>query len=205
MSWISRPDRLWSVGGAFVTLALLLLTWTFLVGPQRARTDELTANTSDVLVTAGKEQRRLDQLTKEFEALDAFQGELAANRMALPFAAKLADFLRELQAAGDHAGVTVTSFAASNVNEAKAGGGVLSIMITIGVEGTVDGLAVFLNQLQQTQPRAVLIVNSNLEPGEGAETLSDSAILTIAAQIFMAAPANPEKAAPATSAAPTTD
>jgi Tfp pilus assembly protein PilO len=206
MTWISRPDRLWAIGGTVVAVVLLLLAWTFLIGPQRERTDELSAGTEDVLVSLTTEQRRLNQLTKENETIETYEADLAARRAALPHEAALAAFLRELQAAGDAAGVAVTSLNAGSPSQAKTGGGqIFSITVTIDAVGPLEKLAAFLNQLQQVQPRAALIVSTNLAPGGEADTLSDDVKLSISAQIFVAAPAAAEAEPAASAPAATTD
>jgi Tfp pilus assembly protein PilO len=206
MNWITRPDRMWAFGGVFVAAALSLLAWTFLISPQRAETDELATSTDDTQVTVAAEQRRLDQLVKEYNDLAGYQAKLDTSRKALPTEAGLADFLRELQSAGDAAGVAVTTLNAGSMVGVKAGAAPLfSITVTVTAEGPVPKLEQFLHQLQQVQPRAALILNANLTPGKDEETVTNKAKLSISAQIFVAAPEASDEATPAASAPATTD
>jgi Tfp pilus assembly protein PilO len=194
MSWVSRPDRLWMLGGVFAAAALLALAWVFLIGPQRTETEELATSTEDVRVQVTTEQRLLARLTKENEQKASYEADLATNRKALPTEVALADLLRELQAAGDQAGVTVTGLAAGSPVDAKVPESrIFAVTVTINAEGSMDKLQAFVTQLQQTQPRALLILNANLSPGTGDSGLTGAAKLALSAQVFVA----PQAAEPA--------
>jgi len=199
--------RLWTAGGAVVAVALAALSWIFLISPQNGETDGLQAEIDQVNDRVVVLQARLGQLRKENENLEARKAELAAQRRALPTSTALSDFLREMQTAGERAGVSVTAVNAGATGTTRAAGAeVQTLPVTLTVSGGVDGQIGFLDQLQQVQPRAVLIIGTNLVPADGSESLSGGVTMTLSLQIFVAVqPAPAASAAASAPASPTTD
>jgi Tfp pilus assembly protein PilO len=200
-------DRLWAAAGAVVALALTALSYLFLISPQNSETDGLRAEIDQVNDKVVVLQTRLAQLRKENEKLGEHQAKLAAQRQALPTSTALSDFLREVQTAGERSGVSVTSVTAGTAGTTRAAGAeIQALPVTLTVSGGVEGQIAFLDQLQQVQPRAVLIVGTNLVPADGSESLSGGVTMTLSAQIFVAVPPAPAQSAAApASTSPTTD
>jgi Tfp pilus assembly protein PilO len=189
-------------GGAAVAVALAALSWVFLISPQNSETDALRAEVEQVNDGVVVLQARLAQLRKENEKLPEYQAKLAAQRQALPTATALSNFLREMQTAGERAGVSVTTVNTGAGGTTQAGGVEIQVLpVTLTVDGGIDGQMAFLDQLQQVQPRAVLIIGANLVPGgTDAESLAGTVTMTLSVQIFVAVQPAP---APSASASPT--
>jgi Tfp pilus assembly protein PilO len=153
--------RIWALTGLFVALALGAVGWFLVLGPQRAQTaslrDQVTASQDQAIVL----QRRLAELKRQQADLPRYKAELAANRRALPAVPGTPDFVRQLQAAGDAAGLEVTGVAVGEPAD-EAGTGIFAMTITLNAEGGVTAIDRFLDQLQRVQPRAVLIETASV-------------------------------------------
>jgi Tfp pilus assembly protein PilO len=203
MGSVVRADRWWAIGAAAVAVLLVLVAWLFLVQPQQAETADLIAEREATDQRVAALQSRLRTLRQQSADLPAYRADLERSRQALPTAPALSDFLRDLQVSGERAGVTVTGFNVGNPEHATASGAsVYSLAVTITVAGPAVKQQAFLDQLQQVQPRAVLIVNANLMPSDQEGTLADDVMLTLNVVIFIesaAAPAVAPTAAPTAS------
>jgi Tfp pilus assembly protein PilO len=195
-------DRLWAAGGAVVAVTLAALSWLFLISAQNSTTDDLRAETEQVNDQVVVLQARLNQLRKENENLAEYQAKLATGRKALPTSTALSDFLREMQAAGEHAGVAVTAVSAGTGATTRAAGADMQVVpMTLTVSGGIDGQIAFLDQLQRFQPRAVLIIGTNLVPADNSDSLGGTVTMTLSIQIFVAVQPTPTPSASASSAA----
>jgi len=156
-------ERLWIIGGAVAVAVLLAIGWFFMVSPQYDETDSLNgqaATTGDQVVVL---QQRLAELRKQNQNMPAYLAQLAQERAALPSTSGLSDLLRELQTAGDATGAAVSGVSVGGVTDVTAGGAKLyALPLTLTVTGSVPQLRAFLVQLQQIQPRAVLITSASL-------------------------------------------
>lgn len=186
MTWLLRPDRLWMCGAFAGAMALSALAWFLLIGPQRAETVSVEEQTTTGEVQELVEQRRLAKLNVDFADRDRYAAELAANRQALPAVAATGDLLRELQNAGEAAGISVTSVTAGRPIELKSIPGVAAVPITIAATGPMIKLQAFLNQIQRIQPRAMLVSNISFSPNAGGGPITGTAELSISAQVFVA-------------------
>lgn len=181
-------------------VALSALAWFLLIGPQRDETVSMEEQTATAQGQELVEQRKLARLNAEFADRDRYAAELAANRQALPTAAATGGLLRELQTAGEAAGVSVTSVTAGNPAELKDTAGVAAVPITIAATGQMTKLQAFLNQVQRIQPRAMLVFSVSFTPGESGGPITGTAQLSISAQVFVSMQAATRSAAPSPSA-----
>lgn len=185
-----RRDRLWAFGGALAAAGLLALAWVFFIGPQYAQASSLheEAGGADRQVTSL--QRDLVGLRREKSHLRQYQDELARLHLALPSAPASSDFLRELQAVGTSTGVSVTGLSvAAPASVATAAKPTYALQIALTLAGSAAKVELFLDQLQQVQPRAVLITTANMVPDGPNGSLSDGVTLTLALQAFFTPPA----------------
>jgi len=158
-----HTDKLWTAGGVLGAAILLSLGWFLFVGPQYAEAKGLNDRVVQAQVRLVSLQRKLADLKQQNQDLPQYKAQLDRARAALPATASTSDFLRELQVAGEAASVSVTGLtigARSDVVGTR--GAVYMLPIALTVEGKVAGLEGFLNELQQVQPRAVLIRSANL-------------------------------------------
>jgi Tfp pilus assembly protein PilO len=198
VSWLLRPDRLWMFGALAGAVALSALAWFLLIGPQRTETTDVEDQTAQADGQVIVEQRKLARLTAEYAERDRYAAELAANRKALPTVAATGDLLRELQSAGDGAGVTVSSLSAGSPAELKGAAGVASVTISVAAAGKLEKLQAFLDQVQRIQPRAMLVFNVSFEPNDsGGPITGTGAQLTLSAQVFVAMQQAPSASASA--------
>lgn len=201
MNWLLRPDRLWTFGALAGAVVLSALAWFLLIGPQRGETVSVEEQTTAAQGQAVVEQRKLAKLNAEFADKDKYTAELATNLQALPPVAATGDLLRELQSAGDRAGVSVTSLSAGGPTELKSAPGVASVTITISSTGPLEKLQRFLDQVQRVQPRAMLVFNVSFAPNEGGGPITGSgAQLTLTAQVFVSITPTAATAAPSATA-----
>jgi hypothetical protein len=170
--------RIWALVGVLAAVALILIGWFLLIGPQRAETQSLRERVTVSEDQAVVLQRRLTELRAQAAELPRYRAELATNRKALPTVPDTPDFVREVQAAGEQTGVAVTSVsvgepAAGTAGAPAAGGstaavpGVFTLPIALTCKGSANQLQAFLDQLQRERPRAVLVRTVSLAAGEG--------------------------------------
>jgi Tfp pilus assembly protein PilO len=184
VSRFGRVDRLWMVGGVLSAAVLLAITWFLLVTPQHAERDNLKESVGVTQRQLAQLEQRLSKLQKDNSKLPQYKAELAKAQKALPASPALSDLLRELQDAGDATKVTVSGLNVGNVTPlTTAGGQVYTLALSLTVSGPIDKLNAFLDQLQQVQPRALLISTASLSR---TTATSDTASLSLTLTAFVA-------------------
>ena len=185
-----QPYQRWFAGGALAAVVLLAMAWLLLISPQNARTAALHDQTAAATARLPALQRRLAELQRQNADKQQYLAQLDQDRQALPSTSGMSDFLRELQAAGDNKGVSVTSVMVATPKQVTASGGsYYSLPVTLTAQGWVDSLNAFLDQLQQTQPRAVLINSASISSGLSNGSAQGPTRLTLAMQVFVSATA----------------
>jgi Tfp pilus assembly protein PilO len=185
-------DKIWITGGVFGAAVLLALGWFVFIGPQYATAASLDEEVVQAQVRLTSLQRKLADLRAQNEDLPQYKAELDRLRKALPPASASSDFLRDLQAAGNEAGVTVSGLSIGTRAEvAGTGGTIFALPVALTVEGPVIGLEGFVNDLQQARARAVLIRSMNLAVDASGITLS------LNLDMFVSAPESAAAAKPA--------
>jgi Tfp pilus assembly protein PilO len=192
-----QSDRLWIGGGAVVIVLLVLAGYFLLIKPKYDEADAVRGQTetSDVrLITL---RRRLAELKEQRSKLAEFKSTLKTNQAALPADSGVPDFLRQLQASSDQVGVSVNGMSVNVPEPVPAAGSptVYALPITVAVEGPADHLEEFVSQLQDVQPRAVLIESANLSPKGGDDSADSTSAgaaslsLSLSLKAFVAPPA----------------
>ncbi|WP_433050268.1 type 4a pilus biogenesis protein PilO [Dactylosporangium sp. CS-033363] len=181
-----RHDRLWLLGGAFFALVVVAFGFLFFIRPKQQDTDTITAEAADAQLQVDKQRRELATLAKQHDNIDEFKATLAKDQAALPDADRASDFLRELQDAGELTGVTVSGVSVGSAVDLKAlvGFQVYALPVSLTVAGPTAKMNPFLDQLQVSQPRAVLISSVNFAPS--TSTSADKSNVTINLQAFYA-------------------
>jgi Tfp pilus assembly protein PilO len=181
MRRFGRVDRLWMVGGVLGAAVLLAITWFLLVTPQHAERDNLNESVTVAQRQLMQLQQRIGKLQEEYDKLPEYKAELAKAQQALPGTPGLSDLLRELQTAGDNTTVTVSGLNVGNVTPLTTSGGqVYTLALSLTAAGPIDKLNAFLDQLQQVQPRALLISTASLSRTTATSTTA-SLSLTLTA------------------------
>jgi Tfp pilus assembly protein PilO len=180
-------NRRWLVAGALGAVALFALGWVFLIGPERREAAGLRDQTAAQQLQVGTLQHQLAELRSQAGKLVEYRSRLAKQRQALPAEADLADFLRELRTAGDAHAVAVTGLiVGSPIVVAGSDGALYALPITLTVEGPAGRMNEFLAQLQQVQPRAVLISGVSGTAKGGGGSFAGQVVFTVQLQAYVA-------------------
>lgn len=180
-------DRPWTIGGAAGAAVLLAVGWFFFIGPEKSETARLDTEAATLRARAPGIQERLAELRRKNVDLAQYRAQLDTYRKALPTSPSLSDFLREMQAAGDNAGVVVSGLIIGQPAPVVAAGTAMQALpITLTATGPSARVNAFLDQLQQVQPRAVLISSANVTPSAQEGTVAGAVDLTLSLQVFVA-------------------
>ncbi|MFG1608722.1 type 4a pilus biogenesis protein PilO [Actinoplanes sp. NPDC049265] len=182
-----HADRLWMIGGAAVIIALGLMSWFFLINPKYAEAADLRNTTEDTQVQIAVLNKRIADLETEKAKLPQYRAALKTSQNALPSGSGVPDFLRQLQKSGDALHVTVGGVNVNTPTPVDGMADVYTLPIALTLDGTAGDLGKFLTQLQQTQPRAVLIDAVTLAATGNGDAAATSISLSLKA--FVAVPA----------------
>ena len=188
-----HADRLWIFGGFAVVLVLAVIGWLFVISPKYADADTVRTEAADTETKIAQLRKRIADLEKDKAKLPEFKRTLERNRNALPSDSGVPDFLRQLQASGDALNVEVGGVNVSAPQLVNGFTTVYALPMTMTAEGSPDNLGSFLRQLQETQPRAVLIDSANMtsQAEAAAADGSDAGDMTVnlSLKAFVAVPA----------------
>lgn len=179
-----HADRLWMGAGAAVIVVLALVSWFFLISPKYAEADEIRGQADTAQIQIAKLRKTLSDLQEAEKNLPQARQELKRFEAALPADARVSDFVRQVQSAGDAADVAVDAINVNTPTLVDGSTTVYSLPMTLTADGTAANLGSFLRQLQQIQPRAVLVESANLT-AQGTDGLS----LNLSVEAFVAVPA----------------
>ena len=188
-----HADRLWIFGGVAVVLVLAVISWLFVISPKYAEADTVRTEAADTELKISQLRKRITELEKDRARLPEFKRTLERNRNALPADSGVPDFLRQLQSSGDALNVSVGGINVSAPQLVNGFTTVYALPMTLTAEGSADNLGSFLRQLQDTQPRAVLIDSANMTSQSGAEGADESnagdMTVNLSLKAFVAVPA----------------
>jgi len=188
-----HADRLWIFGGVAVVLVLAVISWFFVISPKYAEADTVRTEAADTELKTSQLRKRIAELEKDQAKLPEFKRTLQRNRNALPADSGVPDFLRQLQASGDALSVKVGGVNVSAPQLVSGFTTVYALPMTLTAEGTPDNLGSFLRQLQESQPRAVLIDSANMtsqaEAGAADGTDAGDTTVNLSLKAFVAVPA----------------
>jgi Tfp pilus assembly protein PilO len=180
-----RHDRLWQLGGALCAIVIVAFGFLFFIRPKYQETGDINRLVDQADAQMTQQQHELNQLSRDNLRLKEFQAQLEKDKAALPTADSVAALLRELQKAGELTGITVSSVSVGTALDLKShGASVYALPVSLTVAGPTNMIDPFLDQLQQVQPRAVLINSVNLAPNSAAAP--DRSNVTINLQAFYA-------------------
>jgi Tfp pilus assembly protein PilO len=180
-------DRIWPVAGALGAALLLVLAWFLVISPQTTEADNLSEQATAAQGRRATLQHRLAQLRQQNAELPRYQAQRDSDRQALPTTSGMSDFLRELQALGDSTAVSVDGVIVGAPSQVDAGvASVYSLPISLTASGGAGAVDAFLSQIQQVQPRAVLVNNANIVPKDGSKSVAGQVTVTLEMQVFVA-------------------
>jgi cytoskeletal protein RodZ len=208
----SQAERLWLIGGGLAGFLLILIAYFLFIGPQRSHTSDAESRVAAQRAQNASLQTRIALLQHQKQNLPKYRAALQAAQRALPSSDQISTFVRSLESLGtatrtEVTGLTVgqpapvtpttgtpTAPAAAPSPAAPAAqpvvANVYSLAITLQVSGAPTGLDRFLQQLQASQPRAVLITQitestTEATPGSGS---AGGTTLQLAMQAFIQPP-----------------
>jgi Tfp pilus assembly protein PilO len=186
----ARPGRLWVIGGAVLVVLLAVAGYFLLIGPKYTEANDVadrTAETQDQIVVL---RRRNAELVKQEKQLPAYEAKLLKNQKALPSSPGMSDFLNQLQAAGDNVGIDVNGLSVAAPVHSATVTEVWELPVTLTAVGDPDKLSAFLTQLQNVQPRAVLIRTVDVKTGNSTDdAATGKTTMNVALSTFVEPPA----------------
>lgn len=179
-------DRLWVLGGALAAVLMLSVGWLLVIGPQYTQASALRDEVETAELRLGKLRRELAELKKQNDDVGRYRAELKAAQLALPTDPGMPDFITELEKSGNRTDVDVTTLTVGTATRvAGVPGEVYQLPLTLNATGTASSLDRFVKELQQQQPRAVLIRNVDLSSSQ-QEGGGSNVALAITMDAFMA-------------------
>ncbi len=179
-----RPERLWLLGGVLTAIVLLTAGFYLAVYPKYEKAHDLQGIGDDTLSEVSRLRSENARLDAQNKRIAEYKAQAKTRLAALPTADSVAELLREVQNAGELTGVTVSGVSVGAASLITTVGGpmkVYALPISLTAAGPAAKINPFLDQLQQSQPRALLIANANV-----AATTGDRAALTLTLQAFYA-------------------
>ena len=176
-------DRLWIFAGVIVIVGLVAASWFFLISPKYTEAADIRDQAETTRLQQVTLQRKLTELQQQNSQLPTFRAALQKSQQALPADSGVPDFLRQLQASGDKAVVSVSNVSVAVPALVADSTSLYEVPMTLTAEGSTAQLSAFLIRLQNVQPRAVLIESTSL-------TTDDSkAQINLSLKAFVAIPA----------------
>jgi Tfp pilus assembly protein PilO len=186
-----HADRIWMVGGVVAAALLLAMGWFLAISPKNAEAEDLGVQQEDTESRMVVLRKRLNDLEEQNTKVEQYRAAFKRNRAALPVDSGVPDFLRQLQDSGELVDVTVSGVTV-NAPVQVGSQSLYELPITVTADGTASDLGRFLDQLQQVQPRAVLVESANMAT-TGEDTTVEKLTMTLAMKAFVA----PEAGQPA--------
>jgi hypothetical protein len=106
-------NRLWMIGVALVAVVVVAIGWLVGISPMLEQGSAAAAQIRTVDAQNVAQRAALVPLRAQFNDLSALRAELKAIQDVIPETTDLDDFLDELKARADDAGVTISAFAAA--------------------------------------------------------------------------------------------
>lgn len=178
----------WIVGAVLLSLVVIALSWFVLASPTLDEAD--IARTDAEAAEHRNDQLRVQNaaLKKEFERLPELEAELAALQVHVPATPLITEYNLTLGLLAQERAVTILNVetgpavevmpvaavdgvsAAEVVATADDGvAGLYAIPLTIGALGTYDNTTLFLDDLQQANPRLLSVTGLTIEGQDEAE------------------------------------
>jgi Tfp pilus assembly protein PilO len=174
-----RSDRIWLFGGLALVALLVAAGWFVMIKPKYAEASDMRGQVEETTAQLAQLKKRLADLKADNAHLDEYKAEKKKSEEALPTVDSIPAFLRQLQNLGSDLHVDVSAYTASGRSKSEAVSTVEELPITLNATGTVKNISKFVKELQNTQPRAVLIQSADLKLGE-----KDAAELSLSLTAF---------------------
>ncbi|MFI1990012.1 type 4a pilus biogenesis protein PilO [Actinoplanes sp. NPDC020271] len=163
-----RSDRVWLFGGIGLVALLVAAGWFLMINPKYAQASEMQGQVEETTVQLATLRKNLAELKADNAKLSTYKAEESRLMKALPTGAEIpADdipaFLTQLQVMGMKLEIDVDAYSATGRAKSTVVPTVEELPISLNAKGSVKAISTFINQLQSTQPRAVLVESANLK------------------------------------------
>jgi Tfp pilus assembly protein PilO len=180
-----RSDRVWLFGGIGLVALLVAAGWFLMINPKYSEASDIQGQVEDTTVQLAKLRKSLAELKADNANLATYKAEKARLMEALPTGAEIpADdipaFLTQLQVMGMKLDVDVDAYSATGRSKSDVVATVEELPIALNAKGSIKAISTFISQLQNTQPRAVLVQSADLKFDDKA----DSAELGLTLNVF---------------------
>ncbi|GLW30680.1 type 4a pilus biogenesis protein PilO [Actinoplanes regularis] len=167
-----RSDRFWLFGGILLTALLVAAGWFLVISPKYTEASEMQVQVEDTTTQLARLRKDIAVLKADNEHLDAYKATKAKYLKALPPGDDIPAFLTQLQNMGTKLNVNVAAYSASGRTKSDLVSTAEELSISLNATGTITNISKFVSQLQNTQPRAVLINTVGVEFKDGNAALS---------------------------------
>jgi Tfp pilus assembly protein PilO len=152
-----RTDRIWLIGGIVAIVIIVAAAWLLAISPKFAEADTVQTEADDTSLQLTKLKKDVAALKAQDAKKPTYQAQLDALVKNLPETYGMPSFLRSLEDAEAKTGVDMKVLSASDPLESTTVSSAAEIPLSISATGSAANVSKFLDQLQQTQPRAVLL------------------------------------------------
>ncbi|MFI5844245.1 type 4a pilus biogenesis protein PilO [Catenuloplanes sp. NPDC051500] len=181
-----HADKLWIAGGAIAAALLFLLTWTLLVAPKHEQTEATRLAATEAADKLDIQRQALKRLAEDNANLPSYKAELDTYANALPAKDEYPDLLRTLRATAAKYDVQVTALTASNAAKVEGvGTSIYDMPLSMTVQGALNDLQAFLDDLQQHESRAVLIDSVNVTSNGDNIDATQGVTISLALHVFV--------------------
>ncbi|WP_436523334.1 type 4a pilus biogenesis protein PilO [Actinoplanes sp. HUAS TT8] len=175
MMSLFRSDRVWLFGGLGLIAMVIAAGWFLMISPKYAEASDMQSQVEETTIQLATLKKSLSQLSADNANLATYTAEKAELMKALPTGDQIpADdipaFLTQLQVMGIDLGVDVDAYSATGKSKSDVIPTVEALPIALNAKGPTKAISKFINQLQNTQARAVLIKSAQLTVDESAGT-----------------------------------
>ena len=181
-----RTDRIWLIGGIVAIVVIVAAAYLLAISPKFAEADTVQTGADDTTIQLTKLKKDVAALKEQDAKKATYQAELDKLLTNLPETYGMPAYLRSLQNAGAAVDVEVTVLSAGSTVVSPTVPTTAELPMSLTASGTTANVSKFLVQLQNTQPRAVLLDAISLAD-ENSDATTSSAASKVTATLTMTA------------------
>jgi len=180
--------RLWMLGGAAAAIVILALGWLLVASPVLAAIADTSAEIADVEAQNDTVATRNAVLVEAEADRARHETENAAALTRIPNLPQTAEFADLLESYADQQSVSLTRYSTGAPEESDADGRTTyRLPVSFTVRGGIDRVQNFLDQLQRTEARAMIVTGAEVLPLDGQQdgNLEGDVVATITGAIWV--------------------
>lgn len=181
--------RLWMLAGGAASIVILALGWLLVASPALAQIDSVRSQIADVVLQNSKVTARNAVLVKAEADRERHEAEYRAALAQIPQLPETAEFGDLLESYANEQNLSLTRSSTGNPVEIEGVEGRTGYRIPVSftLRGNIDRVQSFLDQLQRTNARAMIISSFETQPLEGPQdgNLEGDVVATISGGIWV--------------------